>query len=59
MREDRGGFEELDLLVLAQHEFGGFAPLRSVFPAVLDEAGWMAVDLRNLTVSYALPLTAV
>jgi len=45
VRQDRGSFEELDLLVFGKDVFGGFPPVGSVFPAVFDEAGWVAVDL--------------
>jgi hypothetical protein len=39
--------QQLDLLMLAQHKFRSFAPLRGVFPSVLDKARWMAVDLKK------------
>lgn len=45
VRQDRGGLQELHLLVFAEHEFRGFAPLGGVLPAVLDQARGMAVDL--------------
>lgn len=38
--------QQLDLLMLAQHKFRSFAPLRGMFPSVFDKARWMAVDLR-------------
>ena len=37
--------QELNLLVFAQKKFRGLAPVRGVFPTVLDQAGRVAVDL--------------
>ena len=38
--------EQLDLLMLAKQELGGFAPVRRMFPAVLDQAGRVSVNLK-------------
>ena len=35
------------MLVLGEHELGRFAPLGRVFPAVLDQAARVAVDLHR------------
>jgi hypothetical protein len=37
--------EELHLLMFAENKFGGFPPVGCMFPAVLDEARRMAVNL--------------
>jgi hypothetical protein len=44
--ENGCGFEELDLLVFAEHKLGGFAPVGSVFPAVFDETRRVSVYLK-------------
>ena len=45
-REDSGGFEQLDLLVLRGDEFGCLAPLSDVFTeSVFVQPVWVAVDL--------------
>jgi hypothetical protein len=43
--ENGSSFHELDLLVLAEKELGGLGPVGVVFPAMFDEAVWMAIDL--------------
>jgi hypothetical protein len=37
--------EQLDLLMLTENKFRGFAPMGGVLPTVLDEARRVAVDL--------------
>ena len=39
--------KQLDLLVLAEQELGGLTPVRRMLPAMLDEAGRMAVYLAS------------
>jgi hypothetical protein len=45
MRKDGGGFEELDPLVLGQHELARLVPVQQVLLAVLDKAVWVPVHL--------------
>ena len=45
MGQDGSRLHELDLLMLAEKELRGFGPVGIVFPAVLDEAVWVAIDL--------------
>lgn len=40
-------FEKLHLLVFAEYKFGGFAPVRGMFPPMLDEARRVAVYLHQ------------
>jgi len=45
MSQNRGTFEQLNLLMLAKRDFGRVGPVRRVLPAVLDQTVWMAVLL--------------
>ena len=43
--KDGSSLHELDLLVLAEKKLGGLCPVGVMFPSVLYEAVWMAIDL--------------
>lgn len=47
-RENGGGLQLLDLLMLAHVGSGRFSPMRAVLPSVLAQTVWVEVDLSRL-----------